>query len=345
MPTITQTPIYSGKAKDLFETDDADVFRAYFRDSATAFNAQKKGEITGKGKINATISALLFQLCEQNEIKTHFIKQFSDRELLVKRVKIIPLEVIVRNITAGSLCKRLGIKEGKVLKEPIVEFSYKNDELGDPLITRAYIMHALEAATSEMLDEITDAALKVNKIFKEFFLKVGIKVVDFKLEFGTDKDGKILLADELSPDTFRFWDSKTNEKLDKDRFRQDLGNVEGAYQEMLKRVKEGSVDVIAKESERRPTGASVLDKAKQYSVRVQVLPKADILDPQGQAVEKALTSLGYKDIKDLKIGKEVVFKINANNEQSAKIQVKEMCEKLLTNPVIEDYKIEIAYKG
>ena len=239
MQSTSSKPLYSGKAKDIFETDDPNVFRAYFRDSATAFNAQKKGQIQDKGKVNASISALLFQLCEEGGIKTHFIKQISDNELLVKKVKIIPLEVIVRNITAGSLCKRLGIKEGKVLKEPIVEFSYKNDDLGDPLLTRAYIKHALEIADDKLLDKLIELTLKANEIFKQFFLNIGIKVVDFKLEYGTDKDGNLLLADELSPDNFRFWDAKTNEKLDKDRFRQDLGNIEGAYQEMLKRVKQG----------------------------------------------------------------------------------------------------------
>ena len=232
--------LYSGKAKDIFETEDVSVLRAFFRDSATAFNAQKKGTIHDKGKINATISTILFQLLEQNGIKTHFIKQVSENELLIKKVKIIPLEVIVRNIAAGSLCKRIGIKEGKILKSPIVEFSYKNDDLGDPLLTRAYIVNALEVANEKLLDKITALTLKINEIFKTFFLNIGIKVVDFKLEYGTDNEGNLLLADELSPDNFRFWDSKTNEKLDKDRFRQDLGNVEGAYQEMLKRVREGS---------------------------------------------------------------------------------------------------------
>ena len=334
MPTVSTKPIYSGKAKDIFETDDLNVLRAYFRDSATAFNAQKKGEIHDKGKVNATISALLFNLVEKNEIKTHFIKQISDNELLIKKVKIIPLEVIVRNIAAGSLCKRLGIKEGKILKAPIVEFSYKNDELGDPLLTRAYIKNALEVADDKVLDQITEITLKANEIFKEFFLNIGIKVVDFKLEYGFDKNGELLLADELSPDNFRFWDAKTNEKLDKDRFRQDLGNVEGAYQEMLKRVKEGSKSISTQ---------SLMLNTRSYSVRVQVLPKKDILDPQGQAVEKALASLGYKNIKDLKIGKEIVFKIKADNELSLKSQVKEMCERLLANPVIEDYKIETTY--
>lgn len=332
MPIITAKPLYSGKAKDIFKTDDQNVYRAYFRDSATAFNAQKKGEIHDKGKVNATISAFLFELCEQKGIKTHFIKQVSENELLVKKVKIIPLEVIVRNIAAGSLCKRIGVKEGKVLKTPIVEFSYKNDGLGDPLLTRAYIKDALELADDKMLDHITDVTLRANVIFKEFFLKIGIKVVDFKLEYGLDKDGNLLLADELSPDTFRFWDAKTNEKLDKDRFRHDLGNVEGAYQEMLKRVKEGSKNELTRNSKL---------ETRNYYVKVQVLPKKDILDPQGLAVEKALVSLGYKEVRDLKIGKEIVFSTRASSKHEAELKVKEMCERLLANPVIEDYKVEV----
>lgn len=331
MPQTTSKPLYSGKAKDIFETNNPNELRAYFRDSATAFNAQKKGEIRDKGKINATISGILFQLLEENGIKTHFIKQISDRELLVKKVKIILLEVIVRNIAAGSLCKRLGIKEGKVLKEPFVEFSYKKDDLGDPLVTRAYITNALEIADDKTIDFLINTSLKINEIFKSFFTNIGIKVVDFKLEYGIDKDGNILLADELSPDTFRFWDAKTNEKLDKDRFRQDLGNVEGAYQEMLKRIKSGST---------QPKIPQSYD-VQSFSVKVQVLPKKDILDPQGQTVENALKSLGYKDIKDVKIGKEIVFNIKADSNEKAKKQVNEMCERLLANPVIEDYKVEI----
>ncbi|MBI1859083.1 MAG: phosphoribosylaminoimidazolesuccinocarboxamide synthase [Candidatus Melainabacteria bacterium] len=333
MSIATSKPLYSGKAKDIFETEDPNILRAYFRDSATAFNAQKKGEIQDKGKVNATISALLFQLLEQSKIKTHFVKQISDRELLVKKVSIIPLEIIVRNIAAGSLCKRLGIKEGKLLKEPIAEFSYKNDTLGDPLLTRKYITSALEITNNETIDYLISESLKINEIFKQFFLGIGIKVVDFKLEFGYDKDKNLILADELSPDNFRFWDAKTNEKLDKDRFREDLGNVEGAYQEMLKRVKEGT-------KQDHKFQASTLN-AQSFKVRVQVLPKQDILDPQGQAVEKALKSLGFTEIKDVKIGKEVVFEIKNGSKDIAKSQVKEMCEKLLANPVIEDYKIDI----
>lgn len=330
MQTVNKNPIYSGKAKDIFETEEPEILRAFFRDSATAFNAQKKGEIKNKGIVNASISAIIFQLLEQNGIKTHFIKQSSERELLIKKVKIIPLEVIVRNIAAGSLCKRLGLKEGKILNEPIVEFSLKNDALGDPLLTRSYIKNALEIADDKLLDEITLLSLKANEIFKAFFTDVDIKVVDFKLEFGFDKEGNLLIADELSPDNYRFWDSKTNEKLDKDRFRQDLGNVEESYQEILKRVKEGSTKSI-----------KINKNAKTYTVKIQILPKQDILDPQGQACEKALNNLGFKNVKNLRVGREIVFEINTNCLEEASLQVNEMCEKLLANPVIEDYKIEI----
>ena len=183
------------------------------------------------------------------------------------------------------------------------------------------------------IDFLITTSLKVNEIFKAFFINIGIKVVDFKLEYGIDKNGKILLADELSPDTFRFWDTKTNEKLDKDRFRQDLGNVEGAYQEMLKRIKAGS--------KQPKTSQHSVPSPQSFSVKIQVLPKKDILDPQGQAVENALKSLGYKDIKDVKIGKEIVFKIKAASNEEAQKQANEMCERLLANPVIEDYEIKI----
>ena len=329
MQSIDKKPIYTGKAKDIFETEDVYILRAYFRDSATAFNAQKKGEIKDKGIVNATMSKELFELLENQGIKTHFIKQISDRELLVKRVKIIPIEVIVRNISAGSLCKRLGIEEGRLLKEPLVEFSYKKDELGDPLLPREYILNVLEICDEEMLNRIICESKKINEIFKTFFLNVGIKVVDFKLEYGIDSEGNLILADELSPDNFRFWDSKTNEKLDKDRFRQSLGKIEEAYLEMLKRTKEGRK--IFKMTTTKQT----------FKAKVQVLPKKDILDPQGQTVEKALTSLGYSNISSVNIGKEIEFEISASSKEEAISQINEMCQKLLANPVIEDYKIII----
>lgn len=332
MTTTEQKPKYSGKAKDIFETDNANVYRAYFRDSATAFNGAKKDTIEGKGVLNATISAMLFKLLESKGIKTHFIEQKSERELLIKKVSIYQLEVIIRNITAGSLCKRLGLQEGKVLKEPIVEFSYKRDDLNDPLLNRDYILNVLEICDGKTLDYIIKESKKINQLLVEFFTGIGIKVVDFKLEFGKDSEGNIVLADELSPDNFRFWDAKTNEKLDKDRFRQGLGKVKESYEEMRKRIEKGTMSNNNKSS---------VKNSKSYKVTVQILPKDDILDPQGQAVEKSLSSLGYSNVKDLRVGKEIEFNIESSSKEEALTQAGEMCDKLLANPVIENYKIEL----
>jgi phosphoribosylaminoimidazole-succinocarboxamide synthase len=228
--------LYEGKAKKVFETADPDVVIQYFKDDATAFNAQKRGTIMNKGVVNNKMSAKLFGLLEERGIPTHFIQQLSDREMLVKRLKIVPVEVVVRNIIAGSLAKRLGIEEGKTAPFPIVEFYYKNDALGDPIMIEDHIK-ALGLATEEQIRLMKSYALKINDIMKEFFDKRGIMLVDFKLEFGLHK-GEILLGDEIAPDTCRLWDKKTMEKLDKDRFRRDLGKVEEAYQEVLKRVLE-----------------------------------------------------------------------------------------------------------
>jgi phosphoribosylaminoimidazole-succinocarboxamide synthase len=228
--------LYEGKAKKVFETSDPDLVIQYFKDDATAFNAQKRGTITDKGIVNNTMSVRLFGLLEEKGIPTHFVKQLSDREMLVKRLRILPVEVVVRNIIAGSLAKRLGIEEGRAAPFPIVEFYYKKDELGDPMIIEDHIK-ALELATEEQIRTMKDYTLKINEIMKEFFDKRGIMLVDFKLEFGIHK-GKVLLGDEIAPDTCRLWDKETMEKLDKDRFRRDLGKVEEAYQEVLKRVME-----------------------------------------------------------------------------------------------------------
>ncbi len=226
--------LYEGKAKKVFATDDGDYCIVDYKDDATAFNGLKKGTITGKGVVNNKMSNYLFKLLEEKGIPTHFEKQLSDRETLVKKVEIVPLEVIVRNKAAGSLAKRLGKPEGSELKCPVLEFCYKSDELGDPMVNETHIL-AADFATKEEIDEISDMALKVNKILCDFFLSVNIELIDFKLEFGRFH-GKIILADEISPDTCRFWDVKTHEKLDKDRFRRDLGNVEEAYHEVMKRI-------------------------------------------------------------------------------------------------------------
>lgn len=227
--------LYEGKAKKVFATDDANLVIVDYKDDATAFNGEKKGTITGKGVINNVMSNHIFQLLEQQGVPTHFVEQLSERETLVKKVSIVPLEVIIRNISAGSFAKRFGVEEGIVFDEPTIEFSYKNDELGDPLMN-AYHAIALKAATREEIETIKAMAFKVNEVMKQYFDTLNVILVDFKLEFGKTADGKIVLADEISPDTCRLWDKTTKEKLDKDRFRRDMGGVEEAYQEIMKRV-------------------------------------------------------------------------------------------------------------
>ena len=227
--------IYEGKAKKVLRTDDPERFIVEYKDDATAFNGQKKGTILGKGSINNRMTNLLMQMLEKYGVPTHFVEELNDRETVVKKVEIVPLEVIIRNISAGHFASNYGVEEGIVFEHPTIEFSYKNDDLGDPLIN-SYHALALKLATKEEIDTIIRLSFKVDEVLQEFFLTVGIKLVDFKLEFGRTSDGTIILADEISPDTCRLWDKDTNEKLDKDRFRRDLGNVEDAYQEVMSRL-------------------------------------------------------------------------------------------------------------
>ena len=229
------TQLYEGKAKKVFATNDPDLVIVSYKDDATALDGLKKGTITGKGVINNRMSNYLCRLLEKHGVPTHYVEELNDRETVVKKVSIVPLEVIIRNISAGSFAKRVGVEEGIVFAEPTIEFSYKNDDLHDPLIN-SYHALALGLATKKEIEEIKAMAFKVNDILKEYFLSLNVKLVDFKLEFGRLKDGTIVLADEISPDTCRFWDADTNEKLDKDRFRRDMGGVEDAYNEMMKRV-------------------------------------------------------------------------------------------------------------
>ncbi|HEX3038365.1 MAG TPA: phosphoribosylaminoimidazolesuccinocarboxamide synthase [Oscillospiraceae bacterium] len=226
--------LYEGKAKKVYATDDANLCIVDYKDDATAFNGLKKGTIVGKGIVNNKMSNYMFKLLEKQGIKTHLVEELSDRETLVKKVSIVPLEVIVRNTAAGSLAKRLGLEEGTPMKTPVLEFCYKNDALGDPMVNESHIL-AAGFATKEEIDQITAMSLKINEIMLEFFRSVNIDLIDFKIEFGRCADG-IILADEISPDTCRFWDVKTHEKLDKDRFRRDLGGVEEAYAEVMKRI-------------------------------------------------------------------------------------------------------------
>ena len=227
--------LYEGKAKKVFATNDPNLVIVDYKDDATAFNGEKKGTIAGKGVINNKMTNYMFSLLEKEGVPTHLVEEISDRETIVKKVSIVPLEVIIRNVAAGSFSKRMGVPEGKALLTPILEFSYKNDDLGDPFINDYYAL-ALGLATKEELDTIAKYAFKVNEFMVGFFKKLNIDLIDFKIEFGKTADGQIILADEISPDTCRFWDSTTHEKLDKDRFRRDMGNVEEAYQEIMKRL-------------------------------------------------------------------------------------------------------------
>ncbi|MBD1926246.1 phosphoribosylaminoimidazolesuccinocarboxamide synthase [Trichocoleus sp. FACHB-90] len=235
--------LYEGKAKILYATDDPNILLAHFKDDATAFNAKKRGQIVGKGEINCTISSHLFQLLEASGIPTHYIDTPAPNQMRVQALKIVPLEVVVRNIAAGSLCQQTGLPVGKVLPYPLVEFYFKNDDLGDPLLTRDRLL-LLSLATPEQLDQLKASALRINEILTDFFHKSRITLVDFKLEFGIDQQQELRLGDEISPDTCRLWDESEEDPdrrvLDKDRFRRDLGQVEDAYQQVLKRVQETS---------------------------------------------------------------------------------------------------------
>lgn len=229
--------LYEGKAKKVFKTDDENLYIVSYKDDATAFNGLKKGTIVGKGVINNKMSNMMMQLLETKGVKTHFVEELSDRDTLVKKVSIVPLEVIIRNVAAGSFSKRYGVEEGVIFNKPTIEFSYKNDDLGDPLINDYHAL-ALNLATEEEIAKIKAMAFKVNEVLTEYFKGLNIRLVDFKLEFGRLPSGEIVLADEISPDTCRLWDLPTGEKLDKDRFRRDLGGVEDAYKEVMKRLTE-----------------------------------------------------------------------------------------------------------
>lgn len=228
-------PLYEGKAKQVFATDKSDEYIIHYKDDATAGNGAKHDQFAGKGVLNNTISCIIFEMLEAAGIKTHMIEKLNDRDIRVKKVTILPLEVIVRNITAGSFCKRLGVNEGIVLDEPIFEMSYKNDDYGDPLINDDHAV-ALKLATRDEINFLREETLKINALLKEFFLKFNLKLVDFKIEFGKSDEGEILLADEISPDTCRLWDVETNQKYDKDVFRQDIGDLIETYKAVLERM-------------------------------------------------------------------------------------------------------------
>jgi phosphoribosylaminoimidazole-succinocarboxamide synthase len=302
--------IYEGKAKILYEGPEPGTLIQYFKDDATAFNAQKKGTINGKGVLNNRISEHIFTLLDHIGVPTHFIRRLNMREQLIRQVEIVPIEVVVRNVAAGSISKRLGIEEGTKLPRTIIEYYYKDDALGDPMISDEHIA-AFGWASQEEMHDIADLAIRVNDFLCGLFAGVGIRLVDFKLEFGRifDNDyGRIILADEISPDGCRLWDMETNEKMDKDRFRRDLGGEVEAYQEVARRL--GLVTL-----------------------------KPGVLDPQGRAIHHALGSLGFDGVQDVRQGKLIELEVADDTDDAT---IDGMCRKLLANTVIENYRVEKA---
>jgi phosphoribosylaminoimidazole-succinocarboxamide synthase len=310
--------IYEGKAKMVFATGEPGQVIHEFKDDATAFDGKKRGVIAGKGRTNAQMSDIIFRYLEKKGVRTHHIKLLTANEILTWWLDMFMVELIVRNYAAGSLAKRLGYPERTQMKYPLIEFYYKSDELGDPMLSREHIRE-LGLASDEQLDEMAAIALKVNEILAPYFEARGLILADFKLEFGL-REGRIYLGDEFSPDVCRLWDVDTGEIMDKDRFRQDLGRVEETYAEVLKRVREEEVGL---------------------KVSIYVSPKKGVLDPAGQAASGALKSLGFGEVADVQIGKYITLRLEGLEADKAEGRVEEMCERLLANPIIEDYRIEI----
>lgn len=308
--------IYEGKAKKIYTTEEEDKLIIEFKDSATAFDGLKKAEIQGKGEANCLISSKIFELLTVKGIKNHYIKRLNEREMLVRRVKILPIEVIVRNKVAGSMAKRLGLEEGRSLERPVLEFCYKSDELHDPMINEDHIL-ALGLATAEDLKIIKDMSLKTNEILIEFFRTCHLDLVDMKFEFGKDLKGEIYLADEISPDTCRLWELGTTQSWDKDRFRKDLGGVEEAYNEVKNRV---------------------LNTPIESKARILIRLKPGILDAQGSAILNALKSLGFDEVLEVRVGKLLEIRFDRKMEEEKRIE--RMCKELLVNPVMENYEWE-----
>ncbi|MEW6547027.1 MAG: phosphoribosylaminoimidazolesuccinocarboxamide synthase [Bacillota bacterium] len=320
--------IYRGKAKVVWATDDPERVVMEFTDAATAFDGAKRGVIGGKGRFNATMSTILFRYLEQEGIATHFIDQVSDNELLCRRLEIVPLEVVVRNRAAGGISRRLGIEEGTPLARPVLEFSYKSDALGDPMVNEDHAL-ALGLATPRELEELREMALATNALLRRFLGARGLELVDFKLEFGRDTAGRLVLGDEISPDTCRLWDVGTGEKLDKDRFRRDLGRVEEAYEEVLRRV----------QGEPRPPAGAPAEQVFRGVMRVTL--KEGVLDPQGRTIAGALHSLGYPGVEEVRVGKLIEIRLRGADHAHVRQQLAEMGKRLLANPVLEDFRFAV----
>lgn len=330
--------LYRGKAKVVWATDDPERVVMEFTDAATAFDGAKRGIISEKGRRNATMSAILFRYLAEEGIPTHLIDQLAPNELLCRKLTIVPLEVVVRNIAAGGISRRLGVAEGRPLARPVLEFSYKSDALGDPLVNDDQAL-ALGLATPRDLEEMRDMALTTNALLRRFLGVRGLELVDFKLEFGRYADGSLLLGDEISPDTCRLWDASTREKLDKDRFRRDLGGVEEAYEEVLRRLQEepqgaGDQAGIA-------PGQGATDTGRVFLALVRVTLKEGVLDPQGRTIAGALQSLGYQGVEAVRVGKHIQIRLRGADYAEARRQLTEMGQRLLANPVLEDFRFTV----
>ncbi len=339
---------YEGKAKKVFVTTDPLRYIVEYKDDATAFNAQKRGTVKDKGVVNAAVSARIFEFLALAGVPTHFEELLSPREQLVKAVTIVPLEVVVRNRAAGSFAQRYGLEEGGELFPVVVEWCLKNDALGDPPINDAAAV-ALGIVTPEELEEMFELTVEVNELLKPYFAARGLDLVDFKLEFGVDEDGNVLLADEISPDTCRLWDMSTGEKLDKDRFRRDLGGVEEAYQEVLRRVMQSTdqddgivADHAASRDHAHGNAQHDHDHDDQpgraLRAEVDVMLRRSILDPQGRAVEATLHRLGHDNVSNVRVGKRILLDVTGEPE-AVLAQVEQLATDLLSNPVMEDVRV------
>ena len=334
--------LYEGKAKIIYETKDKNLVIQHFKDDATAFNNLKKAKVEGKGVLNNRISEYILTNLSQCGIKTHLIKRLNMREQLIKKAEIFPIEFIVRNIATGSLTKRLGIPEGTILERPLLEYCYKKDELNDPLISREHIF-SFGWATKNEIKTIDKMTLRINDILSGMFRGIGIKLVDFKIEYGKvwnkeNELNEIVLVDEISPDTCRLWDSKTEKKLDKDRFRKDLGNIFQAYQEVARRL-----GIMPEETNISEVnfGKTIPIKFKKNNLKFSVIItlKKDVLDPQGKVVQNTLTNFGINNLRSIRQGKFFEIDIDEDDAVKAENKIKEMCQKLLANLIIEDFKI------
>ena len=334
--------LYEGKAKIIYETKDKNLVIQHFKDDATAFNNLKKSKVEGKGVLNNRISEYILSNLAQCGIKTHLVKRLNMREQLIRKAEIFPIEFIVRNIATGSLTKRLDISEGTVLEKPLLEYCYKKDELQDPLISKEHI-YSFGWATEKEIKEIDKMTLRINDLLLGMFRGIGIKLVDFKIEYGKawnkdTEEKEIVLADEISPDTCRLWDVKTEKKLDKDRFRKDLGNIIQGYQEVARRLSIMPEETNISEVNFGKT-TSIKFKKNKLKFSVTVTLKKDVLDPQGKVVQNTLQNLGMDNLRSIRQGKYFEIELDDSDPKKAEKKIDDMCKKLLANLIIEDYKV------